>query len=417
VVADQALLNGAVLIVPLYVVVFCLVVLAGFLIDDFGSRMILRTAHALPVTIAEEPELVRVVENLSIAAGLPKPAVHVVESAAPNALATGNDPSDASIVVTRGLLTLLDRRELAAVVAHELSHIGNHDVRLSTTLAVLVTIACLPLKVLAILTGLFVGYAFFVREMFSEALVMFPSVLFWWNVHAIAAPVYAAFLSPVFALLIRTAVSGQREFLADADAMLLTRDPEALALALVKIGSARGEHLQVSEGVVHLYFVDPVSLGPRLGAWWRRLDGSLLHCIFPSHPPLAERIELLARMGSGIGGQALEAALAAGAEVRQAELELEPVDVPAAQPDVPGEAVPTDPPPREVLIPLYERADGWSRILAQLPQDAQVTPVGTKGNFIRVNTGENLLGYVARSAPLAALAVLRAAPNVASRRS
>src|SRR4029453_8127927 len=122
----------------------------------------------------------------------------------------------------------------------------------------------------------------------------------------------------VFALLIRPAVSGQREFLADADATLLTRDPEALALALVKIGSARGEHLQVSEGVVHLYFVDPVSLGPRLVAWWRRLGGSLLHCIFPSHPPLAERIELLARMGSGIGGQALEAALAAGAEGRRA---------------------------------------------------------------------------------------------------
>ena len=329
--ADQVLLTGAALIVSLCVVVFCLVGLAGFLIDDFGSRMILRTAHALPVTIAEEPELVRVVENLCIAAGLPKPAVHVVESAAPNALATGKDPSDASIVITRGLLTLLDRRELAAVVAHELSHIGNHDIRLSTTLATLVTIACLPLKVLAILTSLFAAYVFIVRGMFSEALVMFPSVLFWWNVHAIAAPVYAVFLSPVFALLIRTAVYGQREFLADADATLLTRDPEALALALVKVGSARGEQLQVGEGVVHLCFVDPVSLVSRLGIWWPRLDASLLHRIFPSHPPLAERIALLARMGSGIGGRALEAALTAGAKVRQAELELEPVDVPAGR--------------------------------------------------------------------------------------
>jgi heat shock protein HtpX len=395
--ADDVLLFGATLIVSLYVVVFCLVVLAGFLIDHLGARMVLRAAHARPVTAADEPALVRVVENLCLAAGLPQPTVHVVESEAPNALATGSNPSDASLVVTRGLLTLLTRRELQAVVAHELSHIGNHDIRLSTTLATLVTVASLPWKmfarvlddnamsgaslmgVLAALTGLtaVAAYVYLVREIFSDVLAAVPGALHWWKVHAITAPVYAVCLSPVVALLIRTIVARQREFLADAEAVVLTRDPEGLALALVKIGSARGEPLRVGEGVVHLYFVDPVSLGPRIGAWWRRRDASLLRRLFPSHPPLAERIELLARMGSGIDGQALEAAVAAGAALRDAEAEPEPFEVPAPEPD---DAVRPDP-PKDVLIPLYERPDGWSRVLAQLPQDAQVTLVGTEGPF------------------------------------
>ena len=411
---------GGTLIGSLAVVVFGLIAAAACLIDRFGSRMILRTADARPVTASEEPELVRVVDNLCIAAGLPPPALHVVESAAPNALATGPDPSRASLIVTRGLLTLLDRRELEAVVAHELSHIGNYDIRLSTTLAALVTIASLPLKVLAMFfrprgrtknlpVATAVGGAitafiaikvvatvgFYVGMFSVGAFAWMPSYVRWWNLHATIAPMYAVFLSPVFALLIRQAVYWEREFLADADATLLTRDPEALALALVKIGSAGGERLRVGEGVVHLYFVDPVSLG------------SLLHRLFPSHPPLAERIELLARMGSGIGHEALEAALEADAKARRPEPELEPVDGSAVEPEVPDEAPPTLFRPRKVLTPLYEKPDGWSTVLAQLPQDAQLTVIGTEGNFIRVRTGEHVLGYVARSAPLAALAAVR----------
>jgi Zn-dependent protease with chaperone function len=134
--------------------------------------------------------------------------------------------------------------------------------------------------------------------------------MWWWAAHATLVPVYALCVAPVVALFVRQAVSRQREFLADADAVRLTRDPEGLALALVKIGAARGEPLRVGEGSVHLYIVDPT--GSR----------SLLHRVFPSHPRLEDRIELLAKMGSGMPQASLDAAVAAGRQLRQ-EVALE----------------------------------------------------------------------------------------------
>ena len=415
------LLAGFYLVLPVMFVLGVRSVVRSLMLR-FGSRMILRLARATPVGPDEEPALVRTVEHLCIGAGLPVPNIHLIESLAPNAFATGPDPEHASLVVTRGLLELLDHRELEAVIAHELSHIGNHDIQLTTALAALVTVAISPFSLCAALAAAMVEG----ETSFSSESVIFPLAMlagtgffilfglqvdggWWWGP---AALFYLLLVSPVAALLIRTGVSRQREFLADADAVELTRDPESLALALVKIGSARGERLRVSEGVVHLYVVDPVSAGTRIETWWQELDASL-HRFFPSHPPLDERIELLARMGSGIGREALEAALQAGADAREAALELEPDDSPADQPDAPVEAVGSDPSPGQILIPVYEKPDGWSRVLAQLPHHAQVTIVGTDGNFIRVRTGDNVLGYVARSAPIAAL---RAA-NVASRRS
>jgi peptidase M48-like protein len=244
---------------------------------------------------------------------------------------------------------------------------------------------------------------------------------------------YAVFVAPVIALLIRQGVSRQREFLADADAALLTRDPEGLALALVKIGAAGGQRLKVGEGCVHLYFVDPSQAAARIPAWQTWLDGSLLHRFFPSHPPLGERIELLARIGSGIAPEALEAALQAGAIAREARRER--VDAHAPGPGPQPDAVPSfsvaetsggtvgtaptvvAPSPDEAsgptLTPLYERPDGWSRVLARLPHDAALTAIASEGNFVRVTTRENLLGYVARSAPLSALRALEQTADAA----
>jgi Zn-dependent protease with chaperone function len=122
----------------------------------------------------------------------------------------------------------------------------------------------------------------------EEALAL-PGFLRWWGVNAMLAPLYAMFVAPIVALVIRQAVSRQREFLADADAALLTRDPEGLALALLKIEVARQPRLAVGEGRAHLYFVDPMD---ERDSW--------LHWVFPSHPPVKRRIELLARMGSGV---------------------------------------------------------------------------------------------------------------------
>jgi heat shock protein HtpX len=442
------LLTGA-LLVSMAIVALALVATTAFLIYRYGSRVVLRVAHAQPVDPDQERDLVRVVENLCIGAGLPLPRIHVIESAAPNAFATGRNPHDASLVVTRGLLGLLDRRELEGVIAHELSHIGNHDIGLSTTLAAVVGTLSLPLRVLSapflfafrrhwvagvvvtlmglqFILPLLVGLGFLFAALTSGELPQGISpYLGWWALYATITPFYVVFIAPVVALLIRQAVSRQREFLADADAALLTRNPEGLALALVKISAVGGERLRVGEGTVHLYFVDPLS------------KGSWLHVMFPSHPSLEKRFELLARMGNGIAPSAIQAARDAGARVQHAEAGLDELQAPApgpscdetasstqtteptgtsddgctrlyARPDD-GSHVPALFPEEPVvkLTPLYEQPNGWSRVLAQLPESAVVIPVATEGPFIRVTTAEHQIGYVSRSAPLTALKKFR----------
>ena len=305
----------------------------GYRLSHLPLRIAIRPSSGTRATCDPGQPLVQVVENLCIGAGLPFPRIHIIESAAPNAFAMGRNPRDASLVVTRGLLELLDRRELEGVTAHELSHIGNHDIAFNMTLAALVGAVSLPLKVLsaplrfAFRAGWTPGIAmvFALVAVFGERLVLDPlwtikglmylreyladiPYLWWWSVYITIAPLYAVFVTPVVALLIRQAVSRQREFLADADAVLLTRDPEGLALALVKIGAVGGERLRVAESMVHLYFVDPLS------------KGSWLHVVFPSHPSLEKRVGLLARMGNGIAPAAIQAARDAGARVQPTRL-------------------------------------------------------------------------------------------------
>jgi heat shock protein HtpX len=364
----------------------------ALLIPRYSSRMMLRMTGARPLGIGDEPELVLIVQNLCVGSGLPTPRMYLVDSTAPNLFATGRDPEDASLVVTRGLLRLLDRRELEGVIARELSHIGNHDIRLTTTLAALASIAVPPLQLRLIAAGVVSGGLTSFRGtsgrsslMDLEGFIILPLL--------IAVSFFCVMVvSPVAALLIRRAVSRQRELLADADAALLTRDPEALAFALMKIGAVTGDRR-------------------------RRL-------MFPSYPPLKERIALLARMGSGIAPSAIKAARDAGARVRASADEIAEArrmnDEETIEPTSPnreasgglgdssGEGVPSDvsaspSADAHVLIPLYERPDGWSRVLAQLPVGAVIIPMATEGNFVRVTTADNQTGYVSRSAPLAAL--------------
>ncbi len=417
------------------IVTLSFVAITAFLIYRYGSRVVLRSARARLVRPGHEQDLVQIVENLCIAAGLPRPRIHVIESSAPNAFATGRTPHDGSLVVTRGLLGLLDRRELEGVIAHELSHIGNHDIGFSTTLAALVGTLSLPLRaltaplrfavrsggagamglgfltILGLISFLFVPLWIFGILSDREYLASVPYI-WWWTIYITFAPLYAMWIAPVVALLIRQAVSRQREFLADADAALLTRNPEGLALALVKIGAAGGERLSVGESTVHLYFVDP------------RSKGSWIHAVFPSHPSLERRVELLARMGSGIAPSAIQAAQDAGAKARAAAEEITEAtgtnDEETTEPLSPNHegssglsdssddgvsphvlAAPSADAHR--LISLYERPDGWSRVLALLPESAVVIPMATEGHFVRVTTADDLTGYVSRSAPLAAL--------------
>jgi heat shock protein HtpX len=481
---------AGVTLVSMAIVALAFVATTVFLSHRYGSRVLLRLAHARPVDPGQERDLVQVVESLCIGAGLPLPHLYLIESATPNAFAAGRTPHDASLVVTRGLLGLLDRRELEGVIAHELSHIGNHDIGLSTTLAGLVGTLWLPLRLFSapflfafrrqgvsgVVTVVAFCFTLFLARDYSpfghysdikwvmrgDDVATTTLYSWWWFAFALISPLYVVFVAPVVALLIRQAVSHQREFLADADAALLTGNPGALALALVKIGAVRGERLRVGEGTVHLYFVDPLS------------KRSWLHALFPSHPLLQNRVELLARMGNGIAPSAIQAARDAGASFQHTKPGVDEVHAPlpdllsyepasstqATEPtgtsddgftgftrvyDRPGTGsrmvavLPEDTvvkvehrerdfvrvatesgvagwvfrsAPLDIravaaadhaLTPLYEQPDGWSRVLALLPESAFVIPIATEGHFIRVTTPAGQAGYVSRSAPLTAL--------------
>jgi len=216
---------------------------------------------------------------LAIGAGVPMPDVYVIDSQAPNAFATGRDPEHSSIAVTRGLLQLLDRQQLEGVIAHEMAHIRNYDIRFMSMLVATIG-AILVLRDLVarwtFLGGIGSGSG---RRRSSDrggdgargqGIMTLLLILL-------------LILAPILATLLRLAVSRRREYLADATGAYITRNPEGLAQALEKLRAYRGPHLEVSEGVKHMFFVNP-SVGQN------NLDA------FATHPPIDERIKRLRRM-------------------------------------------------------------------------------------------------------------------------
>jgi heat shock protein HtpX len=306
-----------------------LVFAAAYLTYRYSSRLVSMISHARPLESGEERSLSRIVENLCIGAGLPQPRLAIIGSTATNAFSTGLDPERASLVVTRGLLDALDHRELEGVVAQELSQIGNYDVRLSTVVAALVMLMWLPLlsiRVLfriarrpfqavgappmgCIIALIVVGFPFVIAGVLMVQVVL--SLLVEDTAFGILIlvlmllPIYALVGAPAVGTLFLRAVSREREFLADADAALLTRYPAGLASALAKIGVAGNARMEVNPALAHLYIVNPRSQG----------DG-FLDRVLSSHPPIEERIDLLTRMG-GVTPTMLEKAQRAGLEFRQ----------------------------------------------------------------------------------------------------
>jgi heat shock protein HtpX len=290
------------------------------LLYRYSSRLVLRLTVARPLDPEEEPTLVRTVENLCIGAGLPMPQLAIVESRATNVYSTGLEPDKATLVVTRGLLEALDRRELEGVVAQELSQIGNGDVRLGTVLATVMTIMLLPYLIGArVIKALFranrgrgIGCLLF-PLLFFVVMIAFSAVFGLFLISDISdpterllfmlamfLPLYALFIGPAIAYMLRSAVSREREFLADADAVLLTRYPPGLAQALAKIAVPGNAAIATQPSISHLWIVDPrkPKSTPRTG-------------LFATHPPIRERIEALSRMG-GSTPEMLAAAEAAG---------------------------------------------------------------------------------------------------------
>jgi heat shock protein HtpX len=243
-----------------------------------GDSMILAVSGAKPIEHRDDPELFNVVEEMSIAAGVPMPKVYLINDPAPNAFATGRDPQHAIVAVTTGLRHMLTRDELQGVVAHEMSHIRNYDIRLMLLLAVLV------------------GSVVMLADLFWQMLRFAPSgqrsrqrdskdggggglvvlVLF-------IIAILLAIIAPILAHVIQLAVSRQREYLADATAVELTRYPQGLASALRKLDADQHVLQRANRGTAHLFIVNPI----------KKFEG-LADTIWASHPPIKDRIQRLA---------------------------------------------------------------------------------------------------------------------------
>ncbi len=235
-----------------------------------GDKLVLAQSQARELAPGEEPQLRNIVETLSIGLGTLPPKIYLIDDTAPNAFATGRDPKHASLAVTRGLLEKLDRTELEGVIAHELSHVVNLDIRVMLLVTVLVgTIALLSDWMLRS----FMWGGGRRRDRGGGGIIVILAIVL-------------AILTPVIATLIQLAVSRQREYLADASGALLTRFPPGLANALRKIAADK-EALEVAnKATASLYFANPLKDAPRA------MDG-----LFDTHPPIAERIRRLESMG------------------------------------------------------------------------------------------------------------------------
>jgi heat shock protein HtpX len=236
-----------------------------------GDKLVLAQSQARELAPGEEKVLRDVVETLAVGLGIQPPTIYVIEDTAPNAFATGRDPKHASIAVTRGLLQKMDRTELEGVLAHEMSHVVNRDIRVMLLVTVLVgTVALISDWMLR---SFFWGGGRRDRDRGSAGAIF------------LVIAVVLAVLTPVIATLIQLAVSRQREYLADASGALLTRYPKGLASALAKI-AADPEPLEVAnKATASLYIANPLHDDPKF-----------LDHLFDTHPPIAERIRRLEAM-------------------------------------------------------------------------------------------------------------------------
>lgn len=236
----------------------------------YSDQIVLSISGAREAPREQYPYLHNAVDGLAIAAGIPRPRVYLIDDTAPNAFATGRDPQHAAIVVTTGLLDKLDRLEMEGVLAHEMAHIQNYDTRLATLAAILVGMVALLSD--WFLRSLRWGRRRGSRESGGTGLL-------------VLAGVALAILAPLFAQLLRLAISRSREYLADASGAMLTRYPDGLASALEKI-SADPEPLEAAnKATAHLYIINPLR---EWGGWANRL--------YDTHPPVEERIRRLREM-------------------------------------------------------------------------------------------------------------------------
>lgn len=266
---SQAMEMPEILFIAVFISIFM-----SFISYWYSDKMVLSISGAKLVSQEDAKELYRLVENLCITAGLPMPKIYIINDPAPNAFATGRDPQHAAIALTSGILGRLEKNELEGVIAHELSHIGNRDILIST-------IATILLGVVVLLADIFWRWSIFGSKRNNNEKD---------NKIALVIGIFAivlAILAPLFAQLLQLAISRKREFAADADGALLTRYPEGLASALEKISSYDGPSVrQASRATAHMYIASPLSNEQQKKSNW--FSG-----LWQTHPPVAERIKRL----------------------------------------------------------------------------------------------------------------------------
>lgn len=231
-----------------------------------GAKMALAVNQAHEITKRENPRLYRIVENLAITDGLPTPRVFIMNDPAPNAFATGRDPKHSAVCVTSGLLEIMDNQELQGVLAHEMGHVKNYDIRVSM-------VAFALTAVISLIADIIIRVVWFSDDRDNNNQIFF---LF---------GIVAAVLAPIVAMMIQMAVSRQREYMADATGALTTRYPEGLASALEKIKKRGSVARHQNTATAHLFFANPLN------------KGSLMS-LFDTHPPLDDRIKRLRGMGT-----------------------------------------------------------------------------------------------------------------------
>lgn len=233
-----------------------------------AAKVALSVNRAHEITKADAPRLYRTVENIAITDGLPVPRVYIMEEPAPNAFATGRDPNHSHVVATRGLLDIMDDRELTAVIAHEMGHVKNYDIR-----------------VMMIVFGLVSAIGLIADLLYYSSLFGGSNRREGGNPIFLVIGIAAAVLAPVVALLVQLAVSRQREYLADATSAMTTRDPEALASALEKLAGTSTALAHASNSTAHLFFANPLRKGG-------------ISNLFSTHPPIEERVKRLREIGT-----------------------------------------------------------------------------------------------------------------------
>ena len=238
-----------------------------------STEVVMSMNGARQVTEAEAPDLYHVVEDMAMVAQVPMPRVYIVEDSSPNAFATGSKPENAAVAATTGLLNMMNREELEAVIGHEVSHIRNYDIRISTIAVALAS----AVTMLSSLAGRMMWFGGSDRRRDSRDNDNGLGVLM------LILSLVAIILAPLAATLVQLAISRQREFLADASSVELTRNPQGMIRALQKLDNSEPMHRHVDDASAALYISDPKKKGG-------------LQKLFFTHPPISERVERLRKM-------------------------------------------------------------------------------------------------------------------------